>query len=54
MMLSAEELLQANPTPSRQEIRDYLSGNFCRCTGYQAIVDAVAAVAAKRQGGAAS
>ncbi len=54
MMLSAEELLQANPMPSRQEIRDYLSGNFCRCTGYQAIVDAVAAVAAKRQGGAAS
>ncbi len=54
MMLSAEELLQANPRPSRQEIRDYLSGNFCRCTGYQAIVDAVAAVAARRQGGAAS
>ncbi len=54
MMLSAEELLQANPMPTRQEIRDYLSGNFCRCTGYQAIVDAVAAVAAKRQGGAAS
>ncbi len=54
MMLSAEELLQANPTPSRQDIRNYLSGNFCRCTGYQAIVDAVAAVAAKRQGGAAS
>ena len=53
MMLSAEELLQANPKPSRQEIRNYLSGNFCRCTGYQAIVDAVAAVAAKRQGGAA-
>ncbi len=54
MMLSAEELLQANPMPTRQEIRDYLSGNFCRCTGYQAIVDAVAAVAARRQGGAAS
>ncbi len=49
MLLSARELLAANPTPSREEIRAYLSGNFCRCTGYQAIVDAVAAVAAKRQ-----
>ncbi|MDP6689248.1 MAG: (2Fe-2S)-binding protein [Alphaproteobacteria bacterium] len=49
MLLSAQELLAANPTPSREEIRAYLSGNFCRCTGYQAIVDAVAAVAARRQ-----
>ncbi|MDP6875150.1 MAG: (2Fe-2S)-binding protein [Alphaproteobacteria bacterium] len=49
MLLSAQELLAANPAPSREEIRAYLSGNFCRCTGYQAIVDAVAAVAARRQ-----
>ncbi len=48
MLLSAQELLRANPRPSREEIRDYLSGNFCRCTGYQAIVDAVAAVARAR------
>ncbi|MBT3533608.1 MAG: (2Fe-2S)-binding protein, partial [Rhodospirillaceae bacterium] len=41
MLLSAQELLQAKPKPSRAEIREYLSGNFCRCTGYQAIVDAV-------------
>ena len=49
MLLSAQELLQDNPMPSREEIRDYLSGNFCRCTGYQAIVDAVEAVAHARQ-----
>ena len=54
MLLSAQELLQANPAPSRQDIRDYLSGNFCRCTGYQAIVDAVAEVAARRPGGITS
>ncbi len=51
MLLSARELLATNPSPNREEIRDYLSGNFCRCTGYQAIIDAVAAVAAKRQAG---
>ena len=48
MLLSAGELLRANPDPSRKQIRDYLSGNYCRCTGYQAIVDAVAAVAEAR------
>ena len=50
MMLSAEELLQANPTPSRQEIRDYLSGNFCRCTGYAGILRAVMSCAASEGG----
>jgi len=50
MLLSSGELLRANPHPSRAQIRDYLSGNFCRCTGYQAIVDAVAAVAEARNG----
>ena len=39
------------PRPSRAEIRAYLSGNYCRCTGYQAIVDAIEAVAARRPGG---
>jgi carbon-monoxide dehydrogenase small subunit len=48
MLLSAGELLRANPNPSREQIRGYLSGNFCRCTGYQAIVDAVEAVAKAR------
>ena len=53
MLLTAAELLATRPNPSRAEIRVYLSGNYCRCTGYQAIVDAIAAVAAKRQGGPA-
>ncbi|MCS5606532.1 MAG: 2Fe-2S iron-sulfur cluster-binding protein, partial [Alphaproteobacteria bacterium] len=39
-----------NPDPSREEIRAYLSGNYCRCTGYQAIVDAIESVATARNG----
>jgi carbon-monoxide dehydrogenase small subunit len=45
MILQAAELLRQNPSPTREEIRDHLSGNYCRCTGYQAIVDAVEAAA---------
>ena len=41
MLLAAAELLARNPRPSREDIRDALSGNLCRCTGYHAIVDAV-------------
>jgi aerobic carbon-monoxide dehydrogenase small subunit len=48
MLLTAQELLAANGTPSRSEIRVHLSGNYCRCTGYHAIVDAVEAVARSR------
>jgi aerobic carbon-monoxide dehydrogenase small subunit len=44
MVLSAVALLQQQPQPSRPEIRQGLSGNLCRCTGYQKIVDAVEAV----------
>lgn len=52
MLLAAAALLQETPSPSRDEIREYLSGNYCRCTGYQAIVDAVeAAAAAQERGG---
>jgi carbon-monoxide dehydrogenase small subunit len=43
-------LLQSDSAPSRDQIREHLSGNYCRCTGYQAIVDAIEAVAAARQG----
>ncbi len=50
MLLTAQELLSAGGVPSREAIRDYLSGNYCRCTGYQAIVDAVEAVAQARAG----
>src|SRR5215475_5406169 len=48
MLLAAQELLARGGVPSREEIRAHLSGNYCRCTGYQAIVDAVEAVAGAR------
>ena len=50
MLLAAQELLAAGGVPSREAIRVHLSGNYCRCTGYQAIVDAVEAVAQARAG----
>ena len=40
MLLTCAELRERNPAASRQEIREFLSGNYCRCTGYEAIVDA--------------
>jgi carbon-monoxide dehydrogenase small subunit len=49
MLMTAADLLQHAPHPSRDEIREYISGNYCRCTGYHAIVDAVEAVAKSRQ-----
>jgi carbon-monoxide dehydrogenase small subunit len=49
MLVTAIELLRDNPDPDEQEVREALSGNLCRCTGYQAIVDAVLAVARKGQ-----
>lgn len=50
MLLTAAELLERNPRASREEIRAHLSGNYCRCTGYQAIVDAVQAAGRARAG----
>lgn len=50
MIVSAEALLLRNPEPTEQEIRRGLSGNLCRCTGYQQMVDAIQEVAAARQG----
>ena len=41
MLLAARDLLKKNPKPDREQIRAHLSGNYCRCTGYQAIVDAI-------------
>jgi aerobic carbon-monoxide dehydrogenase small subunit len=41
MILTAQALLEENPNPTPEEIREYLSGNICRCTGYMGIVDAV-------------
>jgi carbon-monoxide dehydrogenase small subunit len=48
MLMSASYLLDQNPTPTRDEIKNGMSGNLCRCTGYRFIVDAVEATAAKR------
>jgi carbon-monoxide dehydrogenase small subunit len=48
MLIAAQDLLTHNPEPRREEIREHLSGNYCRCTGYQAIVDAVEATARAR------
>ena len=48
MLLTAAELLKHSPAPTREEIREHLSGNYCRCTGYHAIVDAVSDAAANR------
>jgi carbon-monoxide dehydrogenase small subunit len=45
MLMSAKALLDQNPHPSRDEIREAISGNLCRCTGYKKIVDAIEAVA---------
>ena len=49
VLVTAHELLAAGAVPSRVEIRDALSGNYCRCTGYEAIVDAIETVARARQ-----
>ena len=43
MVMSAAALLKDNPKPSETEVRDYLEGNICRCTGYQGIVNAIMA-----------
>jgi carbon-monoxide dehydrogenase small subunit len=50
MLLTAAALLAQGGVPSREQIREHLSGNYCRCTGYHAIVDAVEAVAQTRAG----
>jgi carbon-monoxide dehydrogenase small subunit len=41
MILASKSLLDENPNPTEEEVREYLSGNLCRCTGYVKIVDAV-------------
>ena len=48
MIMAAVTLLEDNPTPSEREIREGISGNFCRCTGYQHIVNAIQRAADKR------
>ena len=50
MIMCAKALLEKNPHPTRQEIREAMSGNICRCTGYEHIVDAVEAAASGTAG----
>ncbi len=49
-IMSTEALLKENPDPSEKEIREYLKGNYCRCTGYVNIINAVQSAARKMQG----
>ncbi len=55
MLLTAQELLAANANPTREQVAEAISGNLCRCTGYETIIDAVmaAAQAMQDQGAAA-
>jgi aerobic carbon-monoxide dehydrogenase small subunit len=52
MLMAAQDLLKQQPAPSRDQIREHLSGNYCRCTGYHAIIDAIEATADVRRGAA--
>ena len=52
MLMSAVALLERNPAPTRDEIREALAGNLCRCTGYLAIIDAVELAAARMRSAA--
>lgn len=49
MLLAAQDLVTNQPDASRSQIREHLSGNYCRCTGYQAIVDAIEDVLVSRR-----
>ena len=50
MIMSAVDLLQRTPNPTEHEVREWLEGNICRCTGYHNIVKAILAAAANMQG----
>jgi carbon-monoxide dehydrogenase small subunit len=50
MLMAAQDLLKMEALPSRQRIREHLSGNYCRCTGYQAFIDAIETTARARSG----
>ena len=53
MLMAAAELIETQPDADREQVRQWISGNYCRCTGYQAIVDAICDVLASRKAGAA-
>ena len=49
MLMAAHELVEKRPDASREQVREWISGNYCRCTGYQSIVDAICDVLAQRK-----
>jgi carbon-monoxide dehydrogenase small subunit len=49
MLIAAQALLNANPHPNEEQIRDAIGGNLCRCTGYQQIVEAVELAAERKK-----
>ena len=51
MIISAKALLEKNPNPSEEEIREGIAGNFCRCTGYTKIIESISAAAEAMKGG---
>jgi carbon-monoxide dehydrogenase small subunit len=51
LLLTTQTLLEENPDPSDEEIREYLSGNVCRCTGYVGVIDSVRDAAVRMRGG---
>jgi len=53
MLMAAQDLVRQMPDANREQIREYISGNYCRCTGYQAIVDAIEEVLLARRKGKA-
>ena len=54
MLLTAAALLEEKPDATRAEVREYMSGNYCRCTGYHAIIDAICDVLQQRRAAAAT
>ena len=52
MLMTAKELLDRKPKPTRDDIREAISGNLCRCTGYQTIIEAIYSAAQEMQGAA--
>jgi aerobic-type carbon monoxide dehydrogenase small subunit (CoxS/CutS family) len=50
MIMAAKALLDVNPDPSIDEIKDWMMGNLCRCTGYYKILESIQAAAAQMQG----
>ena len=52
MLMAAKELVEQRPDANRAEVREWISGNYCRCTGYHAIVDAICEVLQQRKAAA--